>query len=169
MRSFIGLDLPSTIKIGIDQWREKELPKFVKPVSPANFHITLAFLGNIEPRDQEGIESKLEDFTHKRCSITLNSLGFWAKPKILFLGSTQPHKGLTELARSVTSRCRQAGVPVEQRDYVPHVTIVRGVKNNPPCALIKPEFEISFDRFHLFESVSTKGGIQYQIRRTWTL
>ncbi|MEM0910142.1 MAG: RNA 2',3'-cyclic phosphodiesterase [Pseudomonadota bacterium] len=165
----MGLDIPAPMKMRIEHWREQALPSFKKPVSPANYHITLAFLGNIGESELEHIDTQFEGIRHDTCSIALNSLGFWPKPKILFLGTTEAHDALACLAKKVSSLCHQINIAVEQRSYVPHVTLVRGIKNNPPCALFEPDFKIEFDQIHLFESVSTQKGVKYPIRRTWAL
>jgi len=47
MRLFLGLPLPADTQAELDHWRSVSLPAFSRPVDAANFHLTLAFLGEV--------------------------------------------------------------------------------------------------------------------------
>ncbi|MGQ8364583.1 RNA 2',3'-cyclic phosphodiesterase [Glaciecola sp. 1036] len=169
MRLFLGLDLAPSTKMQIDHWRHKVLPEFPKVVPAANFHITLAFLGSVEPRQLENLILGIDNLQLPKVEIILDTLGFWSKPQILFLGTKTVTAELEALAKRLSGVARSCNIDVRQGEYRPHVTLVRKVKNNPPCALIDPSFECKFSMMHLFESVSGKQGVHYPIRHSWSL
>ena len=45
MRLFFGLELDATTALRVADWRDRQLACAGQPVPPANFHITLAFIG----------------------------------------------------------------------------------------------------------------------------
>ena len=45
MRVFFGLELDPATALPIADWRDRQLAGAGKPVPPANFHVTLAFIG----------------------------------------------------------------------------------------------------------------------------
>ncbi len=169
MRYFLGFDLSLKTKLSIESWRNKALPSFSAPVPAKNFHITSVFLGQIEEQQLERLYVSIEQEQFPLFTLTLDQLGYWAKPKILWLGSTQTSTTAENINQKLTKISLQSGVQIHKQHYVPHVTLVRKSKTNPPSPLIAPNFECEIDQLHMFESVSTKNGVQYPIRRTWKL
>jgi 2'-5' RNA ligase len=55
MRAFLGLSPDVKTKLAIELWRNKAFPCFYAPVPAANFHITLAFLGQISPKQLDAL------------------------------------------------------------------------------------------------------------------
>nr|WP_136250379.1 RNA 2',3'-cyclic phosphodiesterase [Ningiella ruwaisensis] len=169
MRYFLGLDIDAKSKLAIEQWRNKALPHFVGSVPAANFHITLVFLGQVQAHQLEDLTARIDEIAKPKIDLHLDSLGYWSKPKILFLGATATSQGLIQLANQLGTAANGSGLNVRQGIYIPHLTLVRKVKDNPPNALISPSFRCQFSHMHLFESVSTKTGVRYPIRATWIL
>ena len=169
MRCFLGLDLSPQSKLAIEQWRQKALPPFPHPVPAANFHVTSVFLGSIENHQLDDISRAIEKCEFDPVSITFNTLGFWSKPKILWLGSEHIPEEATNLAESLTTIAKQAGIQVQERKYIPHVTLVRKVHQEAPAPLFPPDFTCQFDKLHLFESVSGKKGVHYPSRLQWPM
>ncbi|MBC3765149.1 RNA 2',3'-cyclic phosphodiesterase [Neptunicella marina] len=170
MRCFIGLEPDAKSKMAIDNWRQHALPAIEGKVPAANFHITLAFLGQLNHSQLEQLQTTLEQATAlPACSIQLNTLGYFAKPKVLFVGTDEIQPELMQLATSVTSLTQQAGLQLRHQTYVPHVTLYRKCPSNPPAALFSPDIELQFTQFHLYESVSSSGGVRYPIINSWSL
>jgi 2'-5' RNA ligase len=90
MRAFLGLSPDANTKLAIDTWRNKALPNLETLVHADNFHVTLAFLGNVTSEQLEVIirlideMPKITDF-----DVSLNLLGYWPKPKAFWLGCQQ--------------------------------------------------------------------------------
>ena len=169
MRCFLGFDLDSNSKLAVEHWREKALPPFKHPVPAANFHVTSVFLGNVKPHQLDEICTEIDACQFSPTEIHLNQLGYWSKPKILFLGTDQRNDGLASIATKLTSIAKNAGLQIHDRPYKPHVTLVRKVSDGSPGALFEPDFNCKFSELHLFESVSGTKGVQYPIRYSWPL
>ncbi|MEP4890443.1 MAG: RNA 2',3'-cyclic phosphodiesterase [Aliiglaciecola sp.] len=169
MRYFLGFDLDAKSKIALDDWRNKALPKFERAVPAKNFHITSVFLGQVKEQQLDHLCSAIQDSEFHNFNLQINTLGYWSKPKILWLGGTQIPQQMLQINKRLTEFSQQAGLNIPIREYIPHVTLVRNAKSNPPAPLFAPDFELKIGQLHLFESVSGKNGVQYPIRQSWSL
>lgn len=138
-------------------------------VPAANFHITLSFLGEINHRQHEALVYELDQLVSEPFSLTLNTTGLWNGPKILFAAPTDTPKALSELAKLSRKAARRAAIELENREYKPHVTLVRKATSTLPLPLYSPSVDVHISAFHLFESVSTPQGVTYPIRQSWSL
>lgn len=169
MRYFLGFDLSVNTKLSIEAWRNKALPQFATPIPIKNFHITSVFLGQITEQQLGNLCQSIDRLALPKFELTFDLLGYWAKPKILWLGNSQINRICHKVTQNLTSESIKAGISVQKRDYIPHITLVRKNTTNPPAPLIEPNFHCKFDQIHLFESISGKSGVQYPIRRSWQL
>lgn len=169
MRCFLGLDLDANSKLAIEAWREKALPPFEKPVPAANFHVTSVFLGQVTPVQLEPVLADMDNLDVTPFSMQFNMLGYWSKPAIFWLGCTHPHDSAGRLAQWLSSCVKRHGLSIENRPYVPHITLVRKARAAPPTPLFPPDFTLRFDTVHLFESVSGQHGVRYESRERWHL
>ena len=72
MRAFFGLSPDPVTKLAIQEWRDKTLPQFNAPVPTANFHVTLAFLGQINPRQLDALCSEIDSLKEISLSLILD-------------------------------------------------------------------------------------------------
>jgi len=63
MRLFFALNIADKDKLRIHHWLERALPPFDKKVPVSNYHITLAFLGQAQPRQLEDLFAVAERMT----------------------------------------------------------------------------------------------------------
>lgn len=170
MRAFLGLSLePSTI-LAIEAWRNKALSQFNAPVPATNFHVTLAFLGQITPKQLDVLHSEIENMPEiPEFDVTLDQIGYWPKPKAFWLGCQKTAEQHIQLAKQLHKIANLAGLHMSKQEYVAHVTLARKCSENPPAPLLPPEFSWRAKEFHLYESVSSKHGVAYHIRQSWPL
>lgn len=171
MRYFLGFDLAAKDKLAIEHWRSISLPHFERSIPAKNFHVTSVFLGQITPQQLDKLTQSIEQCYESFAPFELhmNSYGYWAKPKILWLGSSGDIRSASGITARLSELSQQAGITVSNKTYVPHVTLVRKAPTQPPSPLLAPDFILKFTQLHLFESVSGKGGVQYPIRQSWKL
>ena len=170
MRCFFALEPDAASKLAIAAWRDKALPPFPTSVPAANFHITLAFLGQLARPQLDTLLQQVEQFSlPPQFFCSLNHVGYWAKPKILCLGVEQPPAPLTQLAKGVTHCAVASNLSMPKRRFMPHLTLVRNSKVAPPTPLYAPAFTLHFSQFHLFESVATRSGVAYAKLASWNL
>jgi len=171
MRYFIGIDVPASTKLAIQDWRDKTWAQHTElgSVPVANLHITLAFLGQVSEQQLESMIEQLDQINATPFTLTIDQFNVWQKPPIAWLGITTPVEQLNQLQRGVSRCARIADIQLATREYVPHVTLARKCKGLTTAPLIEPAFSFKVGHFCLFESVSTTSGVQYPIRHQWSL
>ena len=167
MRCFLGLDIDMQSKLEIQSWREQVQFNFEHAVPAANFHITLVFLGQVQPGHLDQLYRQIDEHEFQSFSLNLETLGYWPKPKVLWLCASHVPEQAYELVNKLTSFARNCHLCLRERKYIPHLTLVRKCSVNPAAPLLPPDFKCRFDKFCLFESVSGKHGIHYPIRQSW--
>ena len=170
MRAFFGLSPNAETTLAIEDWRNKAFPDLHAPVPAANFHVTLAFLGNVSVEQLDTINYLIEEMPRSIAfNVSLNKLGYWSKPKAFWLGCQQTANEHLILAKQVHEIANMSGLLLQQQDYVAHLTLARKCKIKPPAPLVAANFHWHVDQFHLFESKSTPQGVCYPILKSWSL
>ena len=134
LRLFIGITAPAEWKAALTEFRKRTQPKFTdsfgKWTAEPNLHLTLRFLGSVEESQVTAISNALQKVASetKPFSVSPGPLGCFpnpSRPRIVWLGL----KGATETLIELESRLRAAtanfGQPPEDRDFHPHLTLVR--------------------------------------------
>ena len=133
MRLFVGL-APSAVVLD-------DLEAVCAPLRPGRedlrwtsrelWHITLAFLGEVNEQSLDRLLPRLERAARRHLTFGLSLAGAGAFPSparanVLWGGLSGDRKALGELALSVGAGARRAGAPPdERRRYRPHVTLAR--------------------------------------------
>lgn len=168
MRLFVALSLPDGIVARLNlmcsgipgaQW-----------IEPANFHITLRFMGEVDEPTAEEINFNLSHIEAPPLDLELqglNTFGQGFKAHALWVGVPLT-PALAHLQSKIDSAVIRAGVPPEGRKFVPHVTLAR--LNKPEAGRLQSFIEgnnlfkagpFTADQFTLFESQTGKGGPVY--------
>ncbi len=134
----------------------------------SNLHITLAFLGQVSEQDQAELIEKTNSIRSSAFSLTLDSIGFWKNPGILWIAPEVMPEVLNDLVVQLQSIIKQQGLNVDERLYKPHVTIARKVKQ---FTVPKEKFHIPWSviSFALVISRSSESGVEYHVVQEWTL
>lgn len=137
-------------------------------VTADNLHITLVFLGALNSVRRQCAEEVAAAIRCKRFTLTLDWVGYWSTPRILWAGSMQTPEALQSLVAALHSGLANCGIPLETRPYQPHLTLMRKVSRRPAVAAIDP-ISWSVERFCLVESVSGNKGVSYRVVASWGL
>jgi 2'-5' RNA ligase len=138
IRSFIAIQLNKEIKEELKNIQDelKNLNLDVKWVEINNIHLTLKFLGNVELDDLEKIKSVLKNISllFKPFEINLSDLSVFPKvdfPRVIWVGLNQGKKELSALTAALEEELKKLGIPAEEREFTPHLTLgrVRSSKN----------------------------------------
>ena len=159
MRLFFGIDIPWQTQLAIDNWRQSAFGITQRPVPADNYHLTLAFLGDVDAGAIETLEAMAMSLSARRFKLTLDATGCFIKPGILWLGLTQANAALNALAGQLQKSLSQLGYRLDKSEYVPHVTLWRKL-NADDCLskpLIPPAFSFPVESFTLFESCTAPG------------
>lgn len=146
------------------QFKNEEL----RLVKKSNLHMTLEFLGEVSDSDQKGLIEKVGNIKNEPFDLQLTRVGFWKKPQILFIGTTQIPKPLITLVKSIKDCVKQQGLKTDDREYKPHVTVARKAKK---VIVSKEDFTIDWhvNSFALVVSKSTVDGVEYYVTNEWSL
>lgn len=129
-----------------------------------NLHLTLVFLGEA---DLDAAKSCLHRLRAVPFEIAIAGLGRFRQPggDVLWAG-VQPIEGLLRAQKSLEDLARQAGFPVEDRPYRPHLTLARRVRLAPGTDLsgldsLLPSRKMQVSAVSLMESRRENGRLRY--------
>ncbi len=137
IRSFIALPSSSELKKAIQeiQTRLIEERAEVKWDTPDKFHITLKFLGDVDPEKLSALAESLATVTSAATAFQLvyTAVGAFpdlVHPRVIWAGA-RANDALTSLQGQVELTCDRFGFPKETRTFHPHITLgrVKGTTN----------------------------------------
>jgi len=129
MRLFVAIDIPAEIKDALHCFLSRLRPTANAGWSPVdNLHITTKFIGEWpEPRLQEMKRTLTSVPVKGAIDITVKGLGWFPnarRPRVFWAG-VEGGEPLRTLARATEQAVAELGVPIEERDYSPHLTLAR--------------------------------------------
>lgn len=136
LRLFVALSLPAEVK-NLLAALAGGIPG-AKWVPPENYHLTLRFIGEVEPWRAEELDDALATIRAKGFELSLRGLGTFEKGgriSALWVGAEKSEE-LTFLQAKVETALQRAGLEPERRRFAPHVTLARTEKA-PPDKLIQ--------------------------------
>ncbi len=178
IRLFTALSVPDEVAASLAR-RQAGLPG-ANWRSADQLHITLAFYGAVDERRADDLSVELERAAAGGpFEIALSGVGAFGdghRTHAIWAG-VEASERLSVLAGRCRSAAERAAIPVERRDYRPHLTL----------AYLKPQADpdrigtwiadhnllqsppIRIDRFGLYSSVLAQGGSRYQLEREYRL
>ncbi len=130
-----------------------------RPVPPQNYHLTLAFLGNATRPQTTLLIKALQNVSFAPFELTFDHIGFWARPRIVWLAPSENPGGLLELVDAMWARAKACGFEPEIKAYRPHVTLAR--KASRPQAPIFAPLRWQVREFVLAKSETLNTGARY--------
>jgi len=131
IRTFLALDFQRSTKekvVGFIQTL-KGSPAKVKWVSENNLHLTIKFYGDLNEQQVEKICEEIvsPQFTHPIHYQIAQKGSFpnFKKPKVLWLGIQDNNQTLKHLFLNVEEINRKLHLPLETKNFKPHLTIGR--------------------------------------------
>lgn len=137
-------------------------------VPPENIHLTLAFLGSVKASFRQCAEQVAAAIRTGSFTLTLEQIGCWPKPGIVWVGPRHMPEPLLRLVQELNAGLAACGYVPEERSYAAHLTLARklrrGNKNLPIDPLI---WEVH--RFCLVQSHTHAESARYEIVTSWEL
>jgi len=142
-----------------------------KAVPPANWHLTLRFLGPTEPVQAETILADLdENLEMGPFRLHLTGLGGFPKERkasVLWMGVAGDMEPLSALAEACEAAAQRAGFEPEGRPFHPHLTLsrLRPPADVRPLVAEIPDAGIAFDvtAVTLYRSILGEGPVRYEV------
>ena len=128
-RIFLAVDLTDELRHGLAAHLAEWLPLPGSTPPPANWHLTLRFLGKIDQQAYESLLRRLDE-TDLGPAFDLSFAGLGAFPRparatVLWVGTAAGSAELRNLAGSVEAAVVEAGSMPEERPFHPHLTLSR--------------------------------------------
>ena len=120
-------------------------------VHPEDLHVTLQFLGPVEPAQQACIAEAAGAVRAEPFDLEIDRLDFWSRPRIVWAGVAGVPPQLDALVETLGRNLARCGFQPEKRAYRPHVTLLRKTTPIEKHALEKP-IPWHVDHFVLVES-----------------
>ena len=133
IRAFIAIELDEAMRRHMAEAQERlrragRLP--VRWARPDSAHVTLKFLGEVEPEAVSRIAGAVAQAAGaaKPFHVGFGAIGAFPSPRsarIMWLGLTGETAALSDLRDAVESFVTPLGFPAEARPFTPHVTLAR--------------------------------------------
>ena len=158
MRLFCAIDLPAAIRSSLRTLIDRFRPLAKLSWSPAdNLHVTTKFIGEWpEERIGEIKDSLVTVPKPGPILIAIRGLGWFPNernPRVFWAGIESGDE-LRRLAHDTEQALAALGVPVEDRDFSPHLTLARRRNPVPVERLRKEVVEVHAREFGAFQAES---------------
>ncbi len=181
VRTFIAIQLPADIlrlmKTAQAQLQAAAQPGSARWVRVDGIHLTLKFLGPV-PTSQVGAITQVMVSAARNIppfSLTIGGAGCFPnlkRPRVVWIGVTEPTGGLNSLQRSLESALTPLGYPPEGKGFQPHLTLARAARDASPndlrqlgevvgAANIGTLGQFTVDQIALIESDLKPSGAEY--------
>jgi 2'-5' RNA ligase len=132
-------------------------------VKPSNYHLTLAFVGEV-PSPQVAMLRKIgRSLRAPRCAVSFDSMEFWPASQIVVGAAREVPSGLSGLSKQLHD-----AIPIPQTRFRAHVTLARKVAQPPVLQAMSP-IVWRATRFSLIRSETGGAESAYTVVDTWPL
>lgn len=148
----------------------------VRWLAAEQLHLTLAFLGLVEPAAEERLCAELRAIHFDAFFLPLRGLGTFpakGRPKIIWIGLGRGHPHLFQLHKRVADAALAAGLEPDLRPWHPHITLARcqdvSAESLRPFLRQHQEFDaglVRIEEFQLKSSELTPAGSHYNTELT---
>jgi 2'-5' RNA ligase len=180
IRSFVAVDLDAPVRQAVHDLQGELACSAadVRWVRPEGLHVTLKFLGSVEPTRLERVRAALAAGMAEQPTLHVRAHGLgafpgWRRPRVVWVGLHGD--GMVELAARVEDALAPLGFERELRVFTPHLTL--GRVNSPRgwarleevCkAHLDDDFgESDIDTVTIYRSTLQRGGAVYTL--LWTI
>ena len=132
------------------------------PVAADNLHATLAFLGAMSHHQEQLYAQAIRALDFAPCTLMLDTLGWWKKPRALWAGCQTMPDALLALVQDLNEKLAPCGFTPEDRPFTLHVTLVRKyARTIADEHRAIPAIAWRADTVALVESRGTAHGVRY--------
>ena len=137
-RLFLGVPLDEEVRAMLAQHlAQNRIPG--RPVPPANWHLTIRFLGNVGEVVTERLIAELDQADlGNPFEVVLGDMGAFPRPgraAVLWLAIARGRERLSDLHEIAEQASQVVGLTPEERPFAPHLTLSR----------IRPEVDVRAD------------------------
>lgn len=144
LRTFIAVELPNDIHDSLQKLQNnlRDSMPDVRWTKYGNIHLTLKFLGDIEPSKVDKISISIQNIANEFFPFTMSLAGIGAfpnsrKPSIIWVGVEEGSEKIVQIADHIESSMEKLGFAREKRPFRPHLTIGRIRELKHPAVMAK--------------------------------
>jgi len=176
IRTFIAFELPPAVIFLLQEVQQelKRLNLRARWVRPENIHLTLKFLGDVNPDDIHKIGTAMAGAAIDCLPITLSVRGVGVfpgikRPRVIWVGLGGDTQSLLALQSRLEQKLAGAEFPKDKRSFKAHLTMGRIKQAANPAVLRQmiadyaklSSEEFTFNQFILFKSDLKPSGAVY--------
>lgn len=141
IRTFIAIELNDVLHHALAQTQAQlqrdPAARAIRWVAPANIHLTLKFLGDVDAVHLPALERALARVCNEFVPFTLTIGGAGAfpntrRPNVIWVGARGQVDIATRLAEQIDAACATLGFAREARTFTPHLTLGRVKRDASP-------------------------------------
>lgn len=133
-----------------------------RPVPARNYHVTLAFLGNVAADLVPAIRDAAARVEPVRLELKLDRFGHFPRARVAWFGPAETPPELAALARQLWEVLTPLGLEADRRPFRAHVTIARKIVRAPEPDCAQP-LSWPVQGFALIRSVTAPEGSRYVV------
>lgn len=180
MRLFVALDVPNDVRDALRKViaQLEPLCKTARWARPEGMHVTLKFIGHVEATKLAAIRATLATVRiAEPVEINFSGVGFFPnarRPRVLWCG-VKASANLAPLAADISHALDPLGIPADDREFTPHLTLARFKSPEGAEPLTRSASDASSHHFgsartrdfHLYESFLKPSGAEYRKIETY--
>jgi 2'-5' RNA ligase len=136
-------------------------------IHPDNLHLTLHYIGVVSEDELACLSREVGTLQSASFKLILDHLGYFKRPRVLWLGCRVIPEGYNELLRQLADKIDGCGFKMEMGS-TPHVTLRRKVLSAELVTDIE-QIEWQVAQFALVQSLSVEGAVRYQLLEKYPL
>ena len=165
MRLFIAINFPAEIKAVMSGIRDnlKKESLHGNFSLDENLHLTLVFLGECDYAQVSAIKAVMKKITVPELKLTIEKVGYFKRDggNTWWIG-LKHNPLLSNLHNELSTLLKQNGFIIEDRKYVPHITIGREVKMHSGFTIPEiQQVEFNIKSIDLMKSERINGKLTY--------
>jgi 2'-5' RNA ligase len=169
----VAMDVPEAVREALAELTRRFalLCPSARWVRLAGAHITLKFIGHVPDEQAELISAALAEVRMAPLELRFAGLGFFPnarRPRVLWAGA-EAGQALATLSADIEMALARLGIPRENREFKPHLTLARfdsrdALNDLRPAVEDQQRTEFgrtTIEHFHLYRSVLKQTGAEY--------
>jgi 2'-5' RNA ligase len=133
MRLFVAVVPPIEVVEDLNEFvapRREHPDDDIRWSAGEHWHLTLAFLGEVPDWKSDELSERLEAVAKRQTPFPLSLKGAGAFPgvpeaRVLYTGVRDETEALKQLSKTTRAAANKAGIEVDGRKFVPHLTLAR--------------------------------------------
>jgi 2'-5' RNA ligase len=160
-RLFFALVPGAQVRHRIEQVQLQMGATDARRVPGDNFHITLAFLGQVQNNRQGDLLKAMSQVALPPCELYLECCGWFKRPRVGWIGTRAVPEPVLIFQSNLAETIREHGFELDDRPWKPHITVYRKMRMPPVKVAFEP-IRWEFESYSLMVSESRPGGVQYR-------